>query len=304
MKKVLNAVLALAIAGGLAACGTDTTEVEETAEETAAAETAAAEASTDEDKTIVVGATLVPHAEILKNVVADVLAEEGWTLEVVEYNDYVQPNVQLNDGDLDANYYQTLGYMNNANESNDGFQLVAVAGVHIEPMGFYSSKITDISELAAGDSISVPNDADNEDRALRFLIAEGILNDPGTDELLLASDFNGNSETNPNGYEIVELEAASLPRSLDDVTISVINGNYALEADLPSTNPALVIEEFDAESTIARTNYLVCREDNKDSEKIQVLVEAIQSDAVQEYIDETYKGSVITSFIDAEGNAQ
>ena len=289
MKKLLTALLALVLVAGCTSSNTAT-------------ETATT-APAEEDKTIVVGATLVPHAQVLKDVVKDVLAEDGWTLEIVEFNDYVQPNAQLDAGDLDANYYQTLGYMNNANESN-GFSLVAVAGVHIEPMGIYSAKIDDIAALEDGADIAVPNDADNEDRALRFLIAQGLLNEPETEELLMAKDFNDNADTNPKGYVITELAAENLPRSLEDVTVAVINGNYALEAGLPETNPALTIEIFNEETTIARTNFLVAREDNKDTDKIKALVAAMQSEAVQTYIDETYKGSVITSFIDSEGNAQ
>lgn len=291
MKKLLSVLLALVLVAGCTS-SSSTTPANPTTPNGA-----------DEDKVITVGATLVPHAQVLNQVVRDVLAEDGWTLDLVEYNDYVQPNAQLDAGDLDANYYQTLGYMKNANEAN-GFSLVAVAGVHIEPMGIYSSKIDSIDALEAGADIAVPNDADNEDRALRFLIAVGLLNEPETDALLMAKDFNGNDETNPNGYVITELAAENLPRSLEDVDVAVINGNYALEANLPETNPAITIEVFNEETTIARTNFLVAREDNKDSDKIQALIAAIQSEAVQNYIDETYKGSVITSFIDAEGNAQ
>lgn len=281
MKKLITLLTVALLVLGLSACGSKETE------------------EPKEDKTITVGATLVPHAEILKDIVKDELAKEGYELNIVEYSDYVQPNAQLDAGDLDANYYQTLGYMKNANEKN-GYHLVAIAGVHIEPMGIYSSKINDINELADGAEIAVPNDSDNEDRALRFLVAKGILNDPNKDDQLLAIDFNDNADTNPHGYIITELAAENLPRALADVDAAVINGNYALEANLPSTNPALVIEVFNAETTIARTNFLVCREDNKDSEKIQALVKVIQSEAVQNYIDETYKGSVITSFIDAQ----
>ena len=289
MKKLLTALLALVLVAGCTSSNTAT-------------ETATT-APAEEDKTIVVGATLVPHAQVLKDVVKDVLAEDGWTLEIVEFNDYVQPNAQLDAGDLDANYYQTLGYMNNANESN-GFSLVAVAGVHIEPMGIYSSKVDSIEALEDGAEISVPNDADNEDRALRVLIAKGLLVDPNKDGQLTANDFNGNGDTNPHNFVITEVEAALLPRSLDDVTAAVINGNYALEAGLPETNPALSIEEFNAETTIARTNFLVAREDNKDSDKIQALVAVIQSQKVADYINEKYKGSVITSFVDDQGNAK
>lgn len=133
-----------------------------------------------EDNVINVGATLVPHAEILKDVVADVLAAKGWTLNVVEYSDYVQPNTNLEEGDLDANYFQTLGYLNNQNEAG-GLHLVAAVGVHIEPMGLYSQKITALTDLADGSSIGVPNDTDNYGRAIDFLNSLGLLNSAPTD---------------------------------------------------------------------------------------------------------------------------
>jgi len=255
--------------------------------------------STSDDKTIKVGATSVPHAEILNDVVKDVLAKDGWTLEVTEFTDYVTPNTALEEGSLDANYFQTLGYMEDQNETN-GLHLAAVAGVHIEPMGIYSTSLTSISELKDGAEIGVPNDRDNLDRALRVLVSKGLLENPNTTEYVDETTFNGNSTLNPHGYKIVPVEAVQVARSLEDYDIAVVNGNYALEAKLPSTHPALEIEEFDEETTIARTNFLVVKEDNKDSEKTKALVEAIQSDEVKEYIEETYKGAVITSFISAE----
>ena len=160
-----------------------------------------------EDKTITVGATPVPHAEILNDIVKDVLAKDGWTLEVTVFNDYVQPNTAVEEGELDANYYQTLGYMNGENQDR-GLHLVAVAGVHIEPMGLYSEKITSLSDLADGAEIAVPNDKDNESRALSLLVAKGLLNDLGT-EVLTETDFNGNADTNPHDYKITPIEAAS-----------------------------------------------------------------------------------------------
>ncbi len=247
------------------------------------------------DKTIKVGATLVPHAEILKGVVADKLKEAGYTLEVVEFNDYVTPNTALEEGELDANYFQTLGYMEDQNTTG-GLHLAAVAGVHIEPMGIYSEKHASIDELADGATIGVPNDTDNYYRALDLLVAQGFLN--GTDNETV---LNGSTELNPHGYVITPIEAAGLPRSLSDLDFAVINGNYALEAGLPEKSPALLIETFDAESSVRRTNYLVVKQGNENSEKIQALVEAIVSPEVEKYIQDTYKGSVIPSFVDANG---
>ena len=251
-----------------------------------------------EDKTIKVGATLVPHAEILKDVVKPILEAEGWTLEVVEFNDYVTPNTALEEGSLDANYLQTLGYMKDQNE-NGGLHLVAVAGVHIEPMGIYSKKHTtkDISEIEDGASIGVPNDTDNYARAIDLLVATGFLNGTGEE-----NELNGNAELNPHGYVITPIEAAALPRALDDLDYAVINGNYALEVGLPEkVGGALLTETFNEETSVRRTNYLVVKEGNENSEKINALVKALTSQETATYIEKTYKGAIITSFVDPEG---
>ena len=254
------------------------------------------------DKTIKVGATPVPHAEILDNIVKEVLAEDGWTLETVVFSDYVLPNTSLEEGELDANYFQTLGYMNQQN-SDAGLHLTAVAGVHIEPMGIYSEKYTSLADLPDGATIGIPNDPDNGERGLDLLVQKGLLVSKGgfgTDENYNEDSLTNDAEANPHGYVITPLEAASLPLSLPDLDAATINGNYALEAELPSKYPALDIESFDAETTVKRTNFLVVKDGNQDSEKTQALIKALQSDKVQKYIDETYKGAVITSFIDAQ----
>ena len=283
IRTIATAALAIALAG----CG---------------AGSASTGTSSTGDKVIKVGATAVPHAEILNDVVKDVLADAGWTLEVTEFTDYVTPNTALEDGSLDANYFQTLGYMNNQNDEN-GLHLAAAVGVHIEPMGIYSAKIESLDDLADGATISCPNDVDNLDRALRLLVQKGLLKDPGTDEHASETTFNGNAELNPHGYVITPVEAANVPNTLDDVDVAVVNGNYALEAGLPASHPALDIEEFDKDTTIARTNFLVVKQGNEETEKTKALVEAITSDEVQAYIEDTYKGAVITSFITADGTA-
>lgn len=283
MKKLVKALLAAGLAASLVACGSSSSDT-------------GSDTSEKDDKVIMVGATPVPHAQILNEVVKDKLAEDGWTLEVVEFNDYVLPNTSLEEGEIDANYYQTLGYMNGENESR-GLHLVAVKGVHIEPMGIYSEKYEKLEDIPEGAEIAVPNDEDNRDRAVQFLISQGFLEE--TDDYSAAA-INDNAEVNPKGYKITELEAATLPRALSDVDAAVINGNYALEADLPASHPALAIEEFDDETSVLRTNFLVVKEGTEDSEKIQALIKAITSDEVQKYIDDTYKGAVITSFIDPE----
>ena len=284
IRTIATAALAIALAG----CG--------------AGSASTGTSSTGKDKVIKVGATAVPHAEILNDVVKDVLADAGWTLEVTEFTDYVTPNTALEDGSLDANYFQTLGYMNNQNDEN-GLHLAAAVGVHIEPMGIYSAKIESLDDLADGATISCPNDVDNLDRALRLLVQKGLLKDPGTDEHASETTFNGNAELNPHGYVITPVEAANVPNTLDDVDVAVVNGNYALEAELPASHPALDIEEFDKDTTIARTNFLVVKQGNEETEKTKALVEAITSDEVQAYIEDTYKGAVIASFITADGTA-
>lgn len=313
-KKVLaSLVLATTLAlGALTGCGdtapaqtTDnTTEAAPEAQAEAPAETAAeAPATADSgDKKITVGATPVPHAEILDNIVKEVLAEDGWELETVVFSDYVLPNTSLEQGELDANYFQTLGYMNQQNQ-DAGLHLTAVAGIHIEPMGIYSQKYTALADLPDGASIGIPNDPDNGARGLDLLVQKGLLvskGDFGTDPSYTEDTLTKDKDANPHGYVITPLEAANLPLSLPDLDAATINGNYALEAGLPAEYPALDIETFDDETTVKRTNFLVVKEGNESSEKTQALIKALQSDKVQKYIDDTYKGAVITSFIDAQ----
>ena len=316
MKKNVLASLVLATTltlGALTGCGdaapaettqtTETTEAAPEAQAEAPAETAAEAPATESgDKKITVGATPVPHAEILDNIVKEVLAEDGWELETVVFSDYVLPNTSLEQGELDANYFQTLGYMNQQNQ-DAGLHLTAVAGIHIEPMGIYSQKYKALSELPDGATIGIPNDPDNGARGLDLLVQKGLLvskGDFGTDPSYTEDTLSKDKDANPHGYVITPLEAANLPLSLPDLDAATINGNYALEAGLPAEYPALDIETFDDETTVKRTNFLVVKEGNESSEKTQALIKALQSDKVQKYIDDTYKGAVITSFIDAQ----
>ena len=271
----------------------------QTAQEPAAADADAPITPVDGDNKITVGASPVPHVEILTSVVKDVLARDGWELEIVSFQDYVLPNTSLDAGELDANYFQTLGYMDQQN-ADRGLHLKAVAGVHIEPMGIYSEKYTAIADIPDGAKIGIPNDPDNGERALDLLVQKGLLVSKGaygTDENYSFESITTDAEANPHGYEITPLEAANLPLSLPDLDAAAINGNYALGASLPSTYPALEIEEFDEETSVKRTNFIVVNEGDENSPKIQALIRAIQSDEVKNYIDETYKGAVIASFI-------
>ena len=307
MKKNIIASLVLSttlVLGLLTGCGdkAGTEGASQDAQATETADVAQDTASADADKTIRVGATPVPHAEILDNVVKDVLAKDGWTLETVVFQDYVLPNTSLEAGEIDANYFQTLGYMNQQNQ-DAGLHLVAVAGVHIEPMGIYSEKYTAVADLPDGASIGIPNDPDNASRALDLLVQKGLLTSKGeygTSDSYTEDSLTKDADANPHGYVITPLEAASLPLSLPDLDAAVINGNYALEAELPAKHPALEIEEFDEETTTKRTNFLVVKDGTQDSEKIQALVAALNSEEVQKYIDATYKGAVIASFVSAE----
>ena len=255
-----------------------------------------------ESKKIRVGASPVPHADILDNAVKAELEKDGWELETVVFEDYVLPNTSLEEGELDANYFQTLGYMNQQN-SDAGLHLAAVAGVHIEPMGIYSQKYTSLADLPDGAEIGIPNDPENTERGLNLLVQKGLLNSLGgygTDDSVTAESLTDNAEANPHGYKITTLEAASLPLALPDLDAATINGNYALGADLPAKYPALDIEEFDDVTSVRRTNFVVVKQGDENSEKTQALVKAINSDAVKKYIEDKYKGSVISSFIDPQ----
>ena len=306
MKKrvITSLILTAALAfGALTGCGSkadsQSSETAATGEETQAeAET---DSASDSDKTITVGATPVPHAEILDNIVKEVLAKDGWTLETVVFQDYVLPNTSLESGDIDANYFQTLGYLDQQNK-DAGLHLSAVAGIHIEPMGIYSEKYTKIDEIPDGAEIGIPNDPDNAARALDLLVQKGLLTSKGSygEGSYTEDSLSKDKDANPHGFKITLLEAANLPLSLPDLDAAVINGNYALEAELPSKYPALDIEEFDDETTIKRTNFLVVKDGSQDSEKIKALVAALKSDEVKKYIEETYKGAVIPSFVDPQ----
>ena len=241
--------------------------------------------TSEEDKTIKVGASPTPHAEILE-VAKPLLEKQGYSLEVVEFDDYVLPNTSLAEGDLDANYFQHIPYLEQMNSEKD-LKLTYTAKVHIEPMGIYSEKHDSLDDLAEGAKIAVPNDATNEARALQLLAKNGII-EVADKELITAKDIT----KNPKNVEIVEVDAASVPSSLADVDFAVINTNYALNVDLNPTKDALAIESSDS----PYVNILACREDNKDSEKVKALTEALNSKEVKSFIEEKYDGSIVPTF--------
>lgn len=220
------------------------------------------------------------------------LAEAGWTLEVVEFTDYVQPNTALVDGDLDANYFQHIPHLNNFNKEN-GADLVSAIEMHYEPFGIYPGKTATLEELADGATIAVPNDSSNETRALLLLQDAGLIKltdgiDPTSDATKL------DIVENPKNLDIQEIAAEQLPRSLEDVDLAVINGNYALQADLNAKEDSLITENPDYAKVYV--NVVACRSGDETSDKITALKEALQSDAVKQFIDETYKGAVVATF--------
>ncbi len=240
-----------------------------------------------DDKTITVGASVTPHAEIL-NAVKDKLAEDGYTLNVVEYNDYVLPNTATESGELDANYFQHQPYLDDFNAQN-GTHLVSVARVHYEPFAMYAGKTAAIADLADGATIAIPNDGTNEARALYLLEAEGLITlKEGVGFTATVLDI----AENPKNLDIKELDAAQLVRALEDVDMAVINGNYAIQGGLKIAD-ALASEDAASESAQTYANVLVVKEGNEDLEKIQALAAALCSDEVRVFMDETYAGAVV-----------
>lgn len=248
------------------------------------------DSSSSEDKTIKVAASPAPHAEILESI-TDTLAEEGWTLEIVEFEDYVQPNEAVSNGECDANYFQHQPYLDQYNEEN-GTDIVSAAAIHYEPLGVYKSQKDSFDALAEGDKVGVPNDVTNEARALQLLAANGVIT--LKDGVGLEATKNDIVD-NPKGIEIVELEAATLPTSLPDLALGVINGNYAIGGGLTSDD-SIAFEASDSEAAQTYANIVACASGNEDSEKIQALVSALQSDEVKEFINEKYSGSVQAIF--------
>lgn len=238
-------------------------------------------------ETLSVAATAVPHAEILE-FVKPKLAEQGVDLQVKVFTDYVQPNVQVAEKRLDANFFQHQPYLDEFNKTR-GTTLVNVAGVHVEPFGAYSSKVKSLAELPQGASVVIPNDATNGGRALLLLEQAGVIKLKDSSNILAtAKDI----ADNPKGIKVRELEAATLPRVLNQVDLALINTNYALEAKLNPSRDALAIEGSES----PYVNILVTREDNKDAPAMQKLVEALHSAEVKQFIEEKYQGAVVPAF--------
>ncbi|WP_019534993.1 MetQ/NlpA family ABC transporter substrate-binding protein [Paenibacillus ginsengihumi] len=280
MKKMATVALSIVLAVSLAACG------QKPAEQPSGQQNGAAPAD-NKEVTLKVGATAKPHAEIL-NAIKPKLKEEGVNLEVKEFTDYVQPNVQVFEKQLDANFFQHRPYLEQMNKDKS-MDLVEVVGVHIEPFGAYSKKIKSVDELKDGAVVAVPNDPSNSARALLLLEKNGLIK--------LKEDVGVNGTVkdiveNKKNLEIRELEAAMLPRVLDEVDLALINTNYALEAGLVPTKDALFIED----SNSPYVNILVSRPDNKDSEAMQKLANALTSEDVKTFIKNTYNDAVVPAF--------
>lgn len=234
---------------------------------------------------ITVGATPVPHAEILEFVKPE-LKKMGYELEIKVFNDYVIPNVATDEGQLDANFFQHIPYLNDFN-AQKGTKLVKAAAVHLEPMGVYSKKIKNLDELKDGDKVGIPNDPTNESRALDVLVNAGLIK-VNDNALRTPKDIIENSKN----LKFIEIEAAQVPRTLGDTAISVINTNFAMNAGLNPVKDALVIESKDS----PYANILVVKDGNENTPKIKALVKALNSESVKNFINEKYKGAIIPAF--------
>lgn len=241
----------------------------------------------DKKEKLVVGATSVPHAEILKEVVSD-LKKKDINLEILEFSNYSLLNNSLSSGRIDANFFQHTSYLNNYVEET-GEDLVSIGPIHNEPMGIYSKKIKSLDEIPDGTKVTLPNDVTNAARALLILQSNGIIKlKEGIEDKATIFDI----EENPKNLKITEIDSATLPRTLDDVDISIINTNYALEAGFNPTKDALSIEEYSE----LFNNILVIRGEDKGREDIKALYEALTTDKVRKFIQEKYKGEIIPAF--------
>lgn len=273
-KKILALALAgVLVVGALTGCGSSKSE--------------SSEKKTD-DKKITVAASATPHAEILEEA-KTLLKDKGYELEVKVFDDYVQPNNVVESGEFDANYFQHVPYLEQFNEEK-GTHLVVAGKIHYEPFGIYPGTKKDLKDIAKGDKIAVPNDTTNEARALLLLQDNGIIKlKDGAGIKATVNDI----EENPNNIEIVELEAAQVPRVVNEVAYVVLNGNYALEANYTVKKDALAYEKSDSEAAKTYVNVIAVKEGNENSEKIKALVDVLKSDSIKKFIYEKYDGAVI-----------
>ncbi|SDO11314.1 D-methionine transport system substrate-binding protein [Paenibacillus sp. yr247] len=282
MKKLNVSLVALFLVLALAACGQKATE-----KPASSAPAASATSGAVKEVTLKVGASSVPHAEILNGIKAK-LKTQGVNLEVIEFNDYVQPNVQVFEKQLDANFFQHQPYLDQYNADKKQ-NLVKVVGVHIEPFGAYSQKVKSAAELKDGASVAIPNDPSNAGRALALLEKNGLL------KLKDGVGIKGTVQDiieNKKKLQIKELDPAMLPRTIGEFDLALINTNYALQANLMPTKDALFIEDKNS----PYVNILVSRPDNKDSEAMQKLAKELNSPETKKFIEEKYKGAIVPAF--------
>ncbi|MDI9471558.1 MAG: ABC transporter substrate-binding protein [Tissierellia bacterium] len=269
--KTLGVLLALLLVVSLTAC----------AQEKEPAPTAG-------PQTLKIGATVTPHGEVLEYA-KEALKEKGIEIEIVEFNEYTLINPAVDSGELDANYFQHISYLNDFNEKN-GTKLISAGKIHYEPYGLYGGKLKSLDELKEGSSVAVPNDATNEARALLLLEQAGLIKlKEGAGILATIHDI----EENPKNLEIVELAAEQIPRALQDVDFAVINGNYAIAAGLNVAKDALVIESAEGEAAEVYANIVAIKEDRAGDEAIKMLVEVLQSDEIAQWITDNYGGAVL-----------
>ena len=291
-KKVFLAATLLGLSL-LTACGSQKKAESSASGDSSAAgssEAGSSAAAATGDKVITVGASPSPHAEILE-AAKEALKAEGYELKVVEYTDYVQPNLALESKSLDANYFQHLPYLENFNKER-GTKLVSVAAIHYEPFGIYAGKSKDLKSLPDGAKIAVPNDVTNEARALLLLADQGLIT------LKDNTDINATKQDivkNPHNIEIVEVEAAQVPRSLQDVDFGVVNGNFAIASGLKVAD-ALATEAADSVAAKTYANIVVVREGDENSEKTQALVKALTTAEIKQFIENKYQGAVVPIF--------
>lgn len=272
-KKIVSLILSSLVVLSLAGCGSKGGDASNSS------------SASKDSKVIKVGATPVPHAEILKQV-KPILQKEGYDLQIVEFTDYVTPNTSLNEGQLDANFYQHIPYLEQFNKEKHT-ELSYTVKVHLEPMGVYSNKVKKIADIKDGAEIAIPNDPTNGARALKVLQNAGLIK-VKDGELISKADITENKKN----IKIKELDAPQLPRVLGDVDAAVINSNYALQANLNPTKDAIAIEPKDS----PYSNVLAVRTKDKDKDSIKALSKALNSPEIKKFIEEKYKGSIIPSF--------
>lgn len=284
MKKIFTLLLALTLLTSLVACNKST---DNTKTSTEAGSETSTETQTDDDNKIIIGVSPVPHAEIIE-ALKDEVAKEGIEVEVKVFDDYVQPNLALDQGDIDANFFQHIPYLENFSKER-GLNLVSLGSVHIEPMGLYSDKIKSLDELKDGDEVLIPNDPSNGRRALLLLEKNGLITlKDDTKEDITEKDIDQNTKN----LKFTPIEAANLPNVYKDAALAAINTNFALGAGLNPSADAIALEDKDS----PYANIIAVRKGDETKDKFQKLIKVFQSDACKKFIEDTYKGEIYPAF--------